>query len=96
MNIIIGFTDNRHQYKLYYSRRRFKVKSTRLAVAPLEVSRGVFNIVLKEKYKIIKGAIILRAISLGRVAVPSPKIIIKLPRTYEKLHCKGEPYRFSG
>ena len=36
------------------------------------------------------------SISFGRVVVLSPKIIINLPRTYEKLLCKGEPYRFSG
>ena len=36
------------------------------------------------------------AISIGRVVVPSSKIAINLPRTYEKLHNKGEPYRFSG
>ena len=24
-----------------------------------------------------------------------PKIVIKLPRTYEKRNCKGEPYLFS-
>ena len=30
------------------------------------------------------------------MGVPSPKIVRNLPRTYEKLHCKGEPYRFSG
>ena len=34
-------------------------------------------------------------ISLGRV-VPSPQITIKLPMTYEKLHCRGEPYQFNG
>ena len=33
-----------------------------------------------------------RAIHLGRVVVPSPKIVMNLPRTYEKLHCKGEPF----
>ena len=31
-----------------------------------------------------------------RVVVSSPQIVINLPRTYEKLHCKEEPYRFSG
>ena len=30
----------------------------------------------------------------GGVALP--KIAINLPRTFEKLHCKGEPYRFNG
>ena len=34
-------------------------------------------------------------IFLRRVIVPFPKIFINLPRTNEKLHCKGEPYRFS-
>ena len=29
----------------------------------------------------------LGAISLRRVVVPSPKIVINLPRTYEKLPC---------
>ncbi len=33
---------------------------------------------------------------LGRVVVRSPKIVINLPGTYEKLPCKGEPDRFSG
>ncbi len=35
-------------------------------------------------------------ISLRRVVALSPKIVIKLPGTYEKLHCKGEPDRLSG
>ena len=30
------------------------------------------------------------------MVAPSPKIVINLTRTYEKLHCKGEIYRFSG
>ena len=34
-------------------------------------------------------------VSLGRVAVPSLIMVINLPRTYEKLHYKREPYRFS-
>ena len=38
----------------------------------------------------------LEVISLGTVVVPSPKIVINLPRTYEELPCKGESYRFSG
>ena len=36
------------------------------------------------------------AISPWRLVISSPKLVINLPRTYEKLHCKGEPYRFSG
>ena len=32
------------------------------------------------------------AISLGKVVVPFPKRVINLPRTYEKLQCKGEQY----
>ena len=30
----------------------------------------------------------------GKVA--SKNIVINLPRTHDKLHCKGEPYRLSG
>ena len=48
------------------------------------------NIYLREEL------VCLGTISLGRVAVPSSKIVINLPRTYEKLHCKGEPYWISG
>ena len=36
------------------------------------------------------------AISLGRVVVPSPQITIKLPMTYEKLHCRVESYQLNG
>ena len=39
---------------------------------------------------------ILTEIYFGRVVVPSPKIVMNLPRTYQALHCKGEPYQFSG
>ena len=35
-------------------------------------------------------------ISLERVVVSSPKIVINLLRTYEKLPCKGEPVRIMG
>ena len=37
-----------------------------------------------------------RAISSGRLVIPSPKNSINLSTTYKKLHCKGEPYRFGG
>ena len=30
-----------------------------------------------------------------KVVVSSSKVAINLPRAYEKLHCEGEPYRFS-
>ena len=36
------------------------------------------------------------AISLWRVETLYPKIVINYPKTYEKLHCKGEPYRITG
>ena len=42
------------------------------------------------------GGSFLAAIYLGIVMVPSPKIVINLPMTYEKLSCKIELYRFSG
>ena len=41
------------------------------------------------------GNFFLGVISLGRVVEHSPKIVTNLPRKYGKLHCKGEPYRFS-
>ena len=34
-------------------------------------------------------------IYLGRLVVPTPKIVINLSWTYEKLHCNRKPYRFS-
>ena len=40
--------------------------------------------------------IFLGEISLRRVVIPSPKIVVNLSRTGKKLHCKGEPYRISG
>ena len=36
------------------------------------------------------------AISLGRMVLPSPKMLINLYRTYEKLPRKGEPYPLNG
>ena len=38
----------------------------------------------------------IEAISLGRVVAHFPKTFINLSWTYEKLHCKVEPYRFDG
>ena len=32
----------------------------------------------------------------GWIELPSPKIVINLPLTFEKLHGKGEPYQLSG
>ena len=43
-----------------------------------------------------KKKIISRVISLGWVEVPSPEIVINLPRENNKLHCQGLLYRFSG
>ena len=54
-----------------------------LAATSLETSSGTL------KYFLV-------LISLGRVWVTSTKIVIKLPRTYEKLPCKVEPYQSSG
>ena len=39
---------------------------------------------------------LLGVITLWKVVVSSHKIVINLPWTSEKLHCKGEPYRFIG
>ena len=41
------------------------------------------------------GEIFSMGFFLGRVVVPSPKLVINHPRTHEKLPCKGEPYQFS-
>ena len=38
----------------------------------------------------------LEAFFIGSVVVLSPKIVMNLPRTYEKLPCKEEPDRLSG
>ena len=48
-----------------------------------------FNIVLLDQ------RLVFFVISLGRVVVPSRKIVKNLPGTYEKLPCKGKSYRFS-
>ncbi len=48
-----------------------------LAATHLETSSGTLGDSIREK------------ISHGRVVVPSPKIVINLHRTYEKLRCKG-------
>ena len=42
----------------------------------------------KKNSKKLDGYFFYITVSFGRVVVP--------PRTYEKLHCKGEPYRSSG
>ena len=48
----------------------------------------IFNLSFKKK----KG----RSFFIGRVEISSPRIVKNLPCTYNKLHCKGEPYRLSG
>ena len=57
-----------------------------------------FNLDLKRRKNFGGGGLIffLEPISLGNLGVSSPKIVIRLSRTYEKLHCKGEPFRSSG
>ena len=44
----------------------------------------------------IKSKINFGVISLGREEVPFPNIVLNLLWTYMKLHCKGQPYRYSG
>ena len=56
----------------------------RLFLCCVKVSKNIFKIS------------IFFVISLGRVVLPSPKIFINLPGSYEKLPCQGEPDRFSG
>ncbi len=57
-----------------------------LAPTPLEAYRDTSNF--------FRRAAFFLSISLGRVVVPSPKIVINRSRTYEKLLCKGEPDLF--
>ena len=45
-----------------------------------------------KKYRRGWGAFFLDVISLKRVVVLSPKIVINFPRTLENLYCKGAPY----
>ena len=44
--------------------------------------------------KFHQAALVLQNIYLGRVVVPCPNIIINMPQTYEKLHCKAEPVQW--
>ena len=53
------------------------------------------NIEIKLKYFYTSFSFFSLAIYLGSVLVPSLQIVIQLPSTYEKQHCKGEPYWFS-
>ena len=76
------------------------------ADTPLEASRGpwggsrpfYFHCSFKMKgFQNVLGEVFffLGTISPGRQVVPSPKIVINLPRTYNNIRCKEEPYRFS-
>ena len=82
---------------------------TSAAATPLEASRvpkdgggnrplAMFNFSLKEKLLFwgLGWYFFLVLISLGRVVIPYPKIVINLPWINEKIHCKGKPFRFSG
>ena len=52
----------------------------------VKVSNHIFYILISQKRKKFRVEIFWGAV------VPSPKIAMNLPRTYAKLHCKGEPY----
>ena len=54
------------------------------------------TLLLAPPYKNISFFRIVLLISLWRIMVPCPKLVINLLRTYEKLLCKGEIYQFSG
>ena len=58
----------------------------------IEVKNALF-LVIKRNFKKNLGGIFLGADSLRRVMVPSPKLVINIPRTYKKLHCKEEQNR---
>ena len=42
------------------------------------------------------GLVVFFANNLGRGLELSYKIVVNLVMTFDKLHCKGEPYRFNG
>ena len=60
---------------------------------PLKICKVFF---LRGSNIFFGGEDFLGTISFRRMVVHSPKIVINLSWTYEKLPCKGEPYRFSG
>ena len=64
----------------------------------LFIERSSQNILVPQKVKGIftpkqKKSMFFRG---GGGKVASKNIVINLPRTHDKLHCKGEPYRLSG
>ena len=69
-----------------------------LGATPLDVSRDTEEIVwggessffssLKKGKFLLLWEYFSNLISLGRVNIPSPKIVINLPLAYEKLNCK--------
>ena len=80
-----------HFFRLFLFLVRKEISHFQIAPPPL------FNFqFLKDKeFFVGVGSVFLWAISLLRVVVPFPKIVMFLTRIYEKQHCKGEPYRFS-
>ena len=54
------------------------------------------EICLNPKKINVKRSFLTRVDFLGEKGATLPKIVINLSRTYEKLHCKGGPCRFSG
>ena len=79
----------------------------RLAVSALEAISGTkefVNIKISCCYSTkqeppsspLKYILVFLAIYISRVVEPSSTIVVNFPRTNEKLHCKGEPYQFSG
>ena len=79
---------------IYISNMGYKI-----AAMPLEVGKGggSFGIAtVAPTGELFNLYLFSRAFSHKKVVVPSLKIAINLPRTYKKLHFKGEPYRISG
>ena len=55
--------------------------------------KNFFNSVVQKN---VVESFFLGAISLGRIVVTTPKMVINLSRTYEKLNGKENDIRFSG
>ena len=50
--------------------------------------QSMLRLAVYQKYPLGALHFLFLAISVGRVVVASPKIVMNLPGTYKKLHCK--------
>ena len=67
-----------------------------MPIDSLKEINGPLPLPLHIQFIFIEKKKFLGAISLWRMVVPSPKIVINLTLTYKMLHCKGETHRLNG